>query len=97
MNAPKNIPASIRQRLLNRAKSDRRPFNELVQYYAMERLLYRLSQSVHADRFILKGALMLRVWHSPEHRPTMDIDMLGRTSNKEADIIAQVPPWVLIF
>lgn len=90
MKAPKNIPASIRQRLLNRAKSDRRPFNELVQYYAMERLLYRLSQSAHADRFILKGALMLRVWHSPEHRPTMDIDLLGRTSNKEADIIAQV-------
>lgn len=42
---------SVRQRLLNRARSDRRPFNELLQYYAMERFLYRLSQSVHADRF----------------------------------------------
>ena len=56
----------------------------------MERFLYRLSQSAHADRFILKGALMLRVWHSPELRPTMDIDMLGKTSNKEADIITQI-------
>jgi len=56
----------------------------------MERFLYRLSQSAHVDRFILKGALMLMVWRSPELRPTMDIDMLGRTSNKEADIIAQI-------
>jgi len=90
MKSPKNIPASVRQRLLNRAKSDRRPFNELLQYYAMERFLYRLSHSAHADRFILKGALMLRVWRSPELRPTMDIDMLGKTNNDEADIIAQI-------
>ncbi|MBP7906253.1 MAG: nucleotidyl transferase AbiEii/AbiGii toxin family protein [Alphaproteobacteria bacterium] len=90
MTPPKNIPASVRHRLLNRAKNDRRPFNELLQYYAMERFLYRLSQSVHADRFILKGALMLRVWRSPELRPTMDIDMLGITSNQEADIVVKV-------
>lgn len=90
MTPPKNIPASVRQRLLDRAKSDRRPFNELLQYYAIKRFLYRLSQSVHVDRFILKGALMLRVWRSPELRPTMDIDMLGITSNQEADIVAQV-------
>ncbi len=90
MKSPKNIPASVRQRLLNRAKNDQRPFNELLQYYAMERFLFRLSQSPHADRFILKGALMLRVWRSPEFRPTMDIDMLGRTSNEEASIVAQI-------
>ena len=90
MKPLKNIPASARQRLLNRAKIDRRPFNELLQYYAMERFLYRLSKSVHADRFILKGALMLRVWNSPEFRPTMDIDMLGRTSNEVPKIIAQI-------
>lgn len=85
-----NIAASVRQRLLNLARNDNRPFNELLQYYAMERFLYRLSQSEHADRFILKGALMLRAWRSPEIRPTMDIDMLGRTSNEEDSIIAQI-------
>jgi len=85
MKSPRNIPASVQQHILNRAKSDQRPFNELLQYYAMKRFLYRLSQSAHAARFILKGALMLRVWRSPELRPTMGIDMLGRTSNKEAD------------
>lgn len=85
----KNLPASIRQKLLNKAKADNRPFNELLQYYASERFLYRLSQSAYADRFVLKGAMMLRVWRSPECRATMDIDMLGRTSNREADITAQ--------
>jgi len=86
----KNVAASVRQRLLNRARNDKRPFNELLQYYAMERFLYRLSRSNHAGRFILKGALMLRVWRAPEFRPTMDIDMLGRTSNETSSIIAQV-------
>lgn len=86
----KNVAASVRQRLLNRARSDKRPFNELLQYYAMERFLYRLSRSDHAGRFILKGALMLRVWRAPEFRPTMDIDMLGRTSNEEASVVAQI-------
>lgn len=90
MKSLKNIPASVRQRLLNRAKNDKRPFNEILQYYAMERFLYRLSQSVHADRFVLKGALMLRAWRSSEFRPTMDIDMLGRTSNEEISIVAQM-------
>jgi len=90
MNRISNISASVRQRLLNKARSERRPFNELLQYYAMERFLFRLSKSQHADRLILKGALMLRVWRAPEQRPTMDIDLLGMTSNQEADIIAQV-------
>ncbi|MCD4656524.1 MAG: nucleotidyl transferase AbiEii/AbiGii toxin family protein [Planctomycetes bacterium] len=85
-----NLPASVRQRLLNRAKSDKRSFNELLQYYAMERFLYRLSKSAHADKFILKGALMLRAWRSPEFRPTMDIDLLGITSNEEGSIVSQI-------
>ena len=90
MKIPKNIAASIRQRLLNRAKSDSRPFNELLQYYGMERFLYRLSLSPYAQQFILKGALMLRIWNALESRPTMDIDMLGRTSNEEDSIITQI-------
>lgn len=95
MNTTKNISASVRQKLLNRARSDGRPFAELLQYYAMERFLYRLSQSSHAKHFILKGALMLRVWESPlsskiEGRPTMDIDLLGKTSNEETNIVSQI-------
>ena len=85
----KNLPASIRQKILNKAKAENRSFNELLQYYASERFLYRLCQSEYTDRFVLKGAMMLKVWRSPECRATMDIDMLGRTSNREADIVAQ--------
>jgi predicted nucleotidyltransferase component of viral defense system len=87
---PRNTAASVRQRLLNRARSDQRPFNELLQYYAIERFLYRLSRSEHADRFILKGALMLQAWRSPELRPTMDIDFLGKTSNEEVSIAEKI-------
>lgn len=77
----KNLPASIHQRLLNKARETDRRFDELLQYFAMERFLYRLSKSKHVDHFILKGALMLRVWNTPLSRPTMDIDLLGRTDN----------------
>ena len=90
MSLTKNISASVRARLLNMARKENRPFNELLQYYAMERFLYRLSVSRHSDRFILKGELMLRAWQSPVIRPTMDIDMLGRTSRSEHDIVMQI-------
>ena len=50
-----NIAASVRQKLKNKAAQDKRPFAELLQYYAMERFLYRLTQSEYAGLFILKG------------------------------------------
>jgi predicted nucleotidyltransferase component of viral defense system len=56
----------------------------------MERFLYRLSLSRHAQNYILKGALMLRAWNSPEFRSTMDIDMLGKAGNEEINIIEQI-------
>jgi len=76
-----NVPASVHHRLLNLARETKRPFNELLQYYTMERFLFRLGASGHAGRFVLKGALMLRIWNLPLARPTMDIDMLGRVPN----------------
>ena len=60
----------------------------MLAYFANERFLYRLSQSAYAEQFILKGALMLRVWQSPTPRPTKAIDLLGRTGNEEPDIVA---------
>jgi predicted nucleotidyltransferase component of viral defense system len=77
----KNMAASIHQRLLNLARETGRPFNELLQYYGMERFLYRLAHSRHGKKFVLKGALMLGVWKAPLSRPTMDIDLLGRLEN----------------
>ena len=90
MSGTRNLGASVRQRLLNRARVEKRPFQELLQFYAMERFLYRLSQSRHSECFVLKGALMLRVWESPSYRPTMDIDMLGITDNREQAILQQI-------
>jgi len=77
----KNVAASIRQKLLNKSKAENRPFEEFVRRYAMERFLYRLSQSGYRDRMILKGALMFAVWKKSIYRPTLDIDMLGRMNN----------------
>lgn len=67
----KNLAGSIHRRLLNKANEEGRPFNELLQYYAMERFLYRLSESPYAMKFILKGALMFLAWQAcagPLHR-----------------------------
>jgi hypothetical protein len=56
----------------------------------MERFLYRLSQSQHADSFVLKGALLLTAWKAPASRPTVDIDLLGRTTNELDEISRMV-------
>lgn len=86
----KNVSASVRQRLLNQARATDRPFNELLQYFAMERFLYRLAQSPYEGRFVLKGALMLAIWDVSLTRPTRDIDLLGRIDNDVAGIVAVV-------
>jgi hypothetical protein len=77
----KNLPASIHQRLLNKARQSGRAFNELLQYYAIERFLYRLSISEYSELFTLKGALMFNAWGLTNLRPTRDIDLLGHTQN----------------
>lgn len=71
------VAASVRARLLNRSRAEGRPFQELLEYFAMERFLYRLSRSPHAGHFVLKGALMLQLWHAERARSTRDIDLLG--------------------
>lgn len=76
-----NLAASVQARLQNHARSLKRPFQELLQYHAMERFLYRLSTTPHRARFVLKGALMLHVWNAPLARATKDVDFLGRLDN----------------
>lgn len=78
----KNLAESIRQRLKNLSEERNRPFDEILRYYAIERFLYRLSISQYAEKFFLKGGLMLKVWDSMDHRATMDIDLLAMTSNQ---------------
>jgi len=83
-----DIQASIRDRLRNKAKETNRPLAEVLQYYGMERLLYRFSRSEYADQFVLKGALLFTVWQVPERRTTLDIDFLARYDNQVASIEA---------
>ena len=77
----KALAASVHQRLLNHARKEGVRFNDVLQRYALERWLYRLSKSEHSERFILKGALMLIAWELPVTRPTRDIDMLAWVQN----------------
>ncbi len=83
---PRDVSTSVKQRLLNKARETGRPFNELLQYFGMERFLYRLSRSAHAKRFVVKGAVMLVAWRVPAWRPTKDIDLLGKVRNELAGI-----------
>jgi len=83
-----NVPASVHQRLLNVARDTGRPFNEVLQYFAMERFLYRLSHSPHKGSFVLKGALLFRVWDVPDSRATRDIDFLAFLDNSPENLAA---------
>ncbi|HUW13888.1 MAG TPA: nucleotidyl transferase AbiEii/AbiGii toxin family protein, partial [Anaerolineae bacterium] len=75
-----NIAASIRQRLLNLAREQNEDFGLVLTRYAIERLLYRLSRSPHADDFILKGAQLFSLWTEKPHRTTRDLDLLCQGS-----------------
>ncbi|WP_380872104.1 hypothetical protein ACFB49_30520 [Sphingomonas sp. DBB INV C78] len=75
--APRNMGASVRARLLAQSKESGQQFQLVLTRYALERLLYRLSLSPHAGRFILKGAMLLTSWFDLPMRPTRDVDLLG--------------------
>lgn len=72
-----NVAASVRARLLNVAKAQAVDFNQVLVRFALERILYRMTQSQHADRFLLKGALLFTLWYDMPHRATRDADLLG--------------------
>ncbi|MGH7599040.1 MAG: nucleotidyl transferase AbiEii/AbiGii toxin family protein [bacterium] len=74
--AIKNVSASVRQRLYNRAHELGESFNLVIPRYAVERLLYRLSQSPYAKEFVLKGAQLFYLWTESPHRTTRDLDLL---------------------
>jgi predicted nucleotidyltransferase component of viral defense system len=74
---PRNVGASVRQRLLNLAHARGQPMELLLTRYALERLLHRLSISPHRNRFVLKGAMLLATWFDEPHRATRDVDLLG--------------------
>ena len=84
----RNVAASVRARLLNKARAENRDFTLVLTRYALERLLYRLSISEHADHFLLKGALLFDLWFDVPLRPTRDMDLLGFGLAEEPHLIA---------
>lgn len=101
----KNLAASVRQRLLVLGQKQCEPFDLILTRYGIERLLYRLGRSSHVDRFLLKGAMLFRVWRDFSHRPTRDVDLLGFSSAETNDLeeifrelcLLQVEPDGLLF
>ncbi len=88
-----NLARSVHQRLLNHARKSARPFGEVLQHFALERFLYRLSQSPYRERFILKGGLMLHaisVGVIAVSRATRDIDLQGQMENEPEAVAAIV-------
>ena len=83
-----NIAASIQARLQNKVGEIGQSFNDVLQYYGMERFLYRLSKTRHVNDFILKGGLMFYGLGIPMRRVTRDIDFLGISENARRDILS---------
>lgn len=73
----KNVAASVRARLTNLGRAQGVGLDFMIERFAMGRLLWRLSNSSDADRFVLKGAQLFAIWEQNPHRPTRDIDFLG--------------------
>ena len=83
-----NRAASVRARLLSKAKAESQDFSLVLTRYGLERLLYRLSVSSNKDSFLLKGALLFDLWFDVPLRPTRDIDLLGFGPAEEPLVLA---------
>ncbi|HZP33630.1 MAG TPA: nucleotidyl transferase AbiEii/AbiGii toxin family protein [Candidatus Acidoferrales bacterium] len=83
---PRNLAASVRQRLFNLAQERREDSGLVLTRYGLERFLYRLAQSQYRDQFILKGALLFELWTHRPYRPTRDLDLEGQGENSSARI-----------
>lgn len=86
---PKNLAASVQQRLLNLSRERREAFDLVLTRYALERFLYRLSCSEYREQFLLKGAMLFAIWGEAPHRPTRDLDLLGFGANDIPMLVEQ--------
>jgi hypothetical protein len=84
----RNLPASVRARLKNRADASGQDFNLTLTHFGPERLLYRMSVSQHAGSYLLKGALLFALWYDQPTRPTRDADLLGFGADDIATAVA---------
>lgn len=78
---PKNLPASVHQKLFDLARAHNEDSGLMLVKYGLERILYRLSRSKHRDVFVLKDALLFELWTHRTYRATRDADFLARGNN----------------
>ncbi len=88
--SPRNVGASVRARLLNRSRETGDEFQSLLRRYAAERFLYRLGQSRHRGRYVLKGGMLLALWGDTIYRPTRDLDFTGEGDSSGTEIASTV-------
>jgi hypothetical protein len=93
---PGNIPVSVKQRLFNISRERSVDFQIFLRRYAFERLLYRMSLTGDSKFFFLKGAMLFYVWDGDDFRTTIDMDLLGRVSNKPEIIANIVRKWCTV-
>ncbi len=86
---PRDIAASVRQRLLNLSRERKEDFQAVLTRYGIERLMYRLGRSPHGDEFVLKGAMLFALWTGEPHRATWDLDLLGRGTTEIARLVKE--------
>lgn len=105
MTSPTNLAASVSARLLTRARKTGDDHQTLLTTYCLERFLYRLGASDRRDRFVLKGAMLLRLWADQPYRATRDLDLLRRgdggfeaiRDDLRAIVMTPVPPDAVVF
>ena len=82
----RNFAASVRARLLILAQERSEDYQRILGRYAIERFLYRLGRSIYRDKFVLKGATLFTLWTGEAHRPTKDLDLLGKGSSAIGEV-----------
>ena len=105
MKEKANLGASVSTRLLNQARKTGADYQTLLTSYCLERFLYRLGASDLRERFVLKGAMLLRLWADQPYRATRDLDLLRRGDGEfnavradlRAILAAPAPPDAVSF
>jgi hypothetical protein len=85
---PRNLAASVRHRLTELARKQGEEVHLVLTRYVIERFLYRLSRSERRDDFVLKGATLFQLWAAHPHRPTRDLDLLGKGDTSIEGLVA---------
>ncbi|NMN02084.1 nucleotidyl transferase AbiEii/AbiGii toxin family protein [Bifidobacterium panos] len=85
-----NITASVLDRLRNQAKQTDLPFQLVLQLFAQEEFLRKLSQSKHNEKFVLKGGMFIYTLTAYESRPTRDVDLMVRGLNNDLEALGKV-------